>query len=85
LKRIGLYTDFKFIWMHSYSLKYNTPHIFKTVKLYYNHWIYLTYEILLYIGFVVSAIWATFDTQVSASGYIEQFLFSMMGLVSKKM
>jgi hypothetical protein len=74
---LGLYTDMKFIYIYSCGNSYTS---LDAIKLYYNHWIYLTYEILLYFIFSGTAIWATLNVDAVASVYIEQFLLSIMSL-----
>ncbi|KAI9358568.1 hypothetical protein DFJ73DRAFT_774334 [Zopfochytrium polystomum] len=54
---------------------------FARLRMFYNHWIYLAYELVSFAGFTVNIIWGLVDpVNVTGFVYVEQMVLSMMML-----
>ncbi|KAG5460899.1 MAG: hypothetical protein BJ554DRAFT_6999 [Olpidium bornovanus] len=72
----GVWLDIQFIRIGRCN-----PHIqegIRAARLYYNVWISLAYEIIVYVLFIISIVWSTFNVDVTSSVYVEQLLLSLM-------
>ncbi|KAJ1545555.1 hypothetical protein HK405_007851 [Cladochytrium tenue] len=74
----GLYVDYLFI-----NLGGQNPlgrERFRRLRMFYNHWIYLSYEAILFCVVLITVIWNAFDPNIVATSYVEQCLLSFMML-----
>ncbi|KAI9349857.1 hypothetical protein DFJ73DRAFT_932642, partial [Zopfochytrium polystomum] len=72
----GLYVDYQFIRLGDRNPL--SRERFRRLRSFYNHWIYLAYELLLYLGFLTAIFWDISNQDVVSSIYIEQCLLSFM-------